>query len=198
VLAEPLPARHRALLASHGRARAAQRWQQQLVAAALLLCIGGVTGFLLRGMGDSGGGGERFLAAALAAHSIYAAEVVHPVEVAASDAGHLQRWLSKRLGNPVRAPELSGEGFRLVGGRLLPGDALPAAQLMYEDAHGKRLTLYLAPAEQGADTAFSYHSRDHLSAYAWTDKPFRYAMIGDISRADMQKICKVVYAFLDS
>jgi anti-sigma factor RsiW len=197
VLDEPLPERHRAALAGRGGEPASRRWRQ-IAAAIALVCLGGLGGWLLRGLGGPGGGGDRFLAAALDAHSVYVPEVAHPVEVAASDGEHLQKWLSKRLGNPVRAPQLASEGYRLVGGRLLPGERRPAAQLMYEDGHGKRLTLYLTPAEAEANTSFNYYSRDRLSAYAWTDRPFHYAMIGEMSREDMQKICKAVYDALES
>lgn len=197
VLDEPVPAGLRRRSEGVRPARAFLRWQQ-LAAAVVLVLMGGVLGYMLRGIGPLTGDDARFLAAALSAHDVFVPEIAHPVEVSGADSEHLQKWLSKRLGNPVRAPELASEGYRLVGGRLLPGDRLPAAQLMYEDAHGKRLTLYLTPAEAERNTSFSYHSRDQLSAYAWTDKPFHYAMIGEMSREDMQKICKVVYDFLES
>lgn len=70
------------------------------------------------------------------AHAVYAPEVRHPVEVAAVEKAHLAAWLSKRLEAEVRAPDLGGAGFALLGGRLLPGEALsgaaslPAAQFM--------------------------------------------------------------------
>jgi anti-sigma factor RsiW len=49
----------------------------------------------------------------------------------------LTGWLSARLGRPVRAPALDEYGYALLGG-LLPGDAGPAAQLMYQRADGAR------------------------------------------------------------
>ena len=67
---------------------------------------------------------------AIAAHTIYAAEQRHAVEVGAGDKDHLLGWLSKRIGLTLIAPDLAAEGFELVGGRLLPAgreDRGPAA-----------------------------------------------------------------------
>src|SRR5215211_2424076 len=49
---------------------------------------------------------------------------------------------------PITALNLSGEGLRLLGGRLLPSEAGPAALLMYEAADGSRASLYFS---RGAD-----------------------------------------------
>ena len=86
------------------------------------------------------------------AHRLYSVEVRHPVEVAADDEAHMSTWLSRRLGKSIKPPPLAGAGFRLVGGRLLPADGKPAAQFMYENAAGQRLTLYFAVAAGGGGT----------------------------------------------
>lgn len=100
---------------------------------------------------------------AAAAHALYVPERRHPVEVGAEQQEHLVQWLGKRLGTPLRVPQLEGLGYRLVGGRLLPGGSsaagsasvasapahelgLARAQFMYENAEGERLTLYVAMA----------------------------------------------------
>ncbi|MGQ3293132.1 MAG: anti-sigma factor family protein, partial [Shinella sp.] len=80
---------------------------------------------------------------AIAAHRVYAGEVVRPVEVWAAEADHLQAWLSKRLDRSLTIPDLAAGGLTLVGGRLLPAANSPAAQLMYEDETGRRVTLYI-------------------------------------------------------
>ena len=67
------------------------------------------------------------------AYAVYTPEQRHPVEVAASEEEHLISWLSKRLNRPLSVPSLQEYGYSLVGGRLLPGEAGPAAQFMYEN-----------------------------------------------------------------
>ena len=78
------------------------------------------------------------------------------MEVDAGQEAHLMQWLSKRLGRQLVTPDLSGAGFRLMGGRLLPAEDGPAAQFMYENGTGERLTLYLRSGI-GDETAFRYH-----------------------------------------
>jgi anti-sigma factor RsiW len=91
------------------------------------------------------------------AHVVYSPEVRHPVEVGADQEAHLGAWLSKRLGTPLKSPQLSAQGYALVGGRLPPGDRGPVAQFMYQDGKGVRLTLYV-PLQRGRtrETAFRF------------------------------------------
>src|SRR5206468_6297614 len=83
------------------------------------------------------------------AYLVYSPEVRHPVEVGAKEQDHLVKWLSKRLGLPLKIPVLASEGFELLGGRLLPGPDGPVAQFMYQDASGRRLTLYVTRPHRG-------------------------------------------------
>lgn len=133
-------------------------------------------------------------ARAAVAHVTYAPEVLHPVEVDAREEAHLVAWLSKRLGLPVRAPHLGATGFRLVGGRLLPGEERPAAQFMYEDAEGRRLTLYVAAdREAGRETAFRYAREGNVSVFYWIDGPLGYALSGELPRERLLQVARAVY-----
>jgi anti-sigma factor RsiW len=46
-----------------------------------------------------------------------------------------------------------------MGGRLLPDLGLPAAQFMYEDAAGRRLTLYIRKETGLNNTSFQFAER---------------------------------------
>ena len=59
-----------------------------------------------------------------AAYRTFVVEVAHPVEVASAQEGHLLQWLSRRLGKPLVAPDLTPFGYKLMGGRLLPGNGI--------------------------------------------------------------------------
>jgi anti-sigma factor RsiW len=95
---------------------------------------------------------REFVHAASVAHAVYAPEKRHPVEVAATEQQHLVQWLSKRLNRPLKVPDLSTEGYALVGGRLLPGEDGARAQFMFENTAGERVTLYIG-ALDGLATA---------------------------------------------
>lgn len=118
-----------------------------------------------------------FAARADVAYAVYAAEREHPVEIDARDPARLAGWLSARLGRPVRAPSLDEYGYALLGGRLLPGDAGPAAQLMYQRADGARVTLYMT-AYDARRLAPQAMSADGRYTYFWSDRGMGYALSG--------------------
>lgn len=129
------------------------------------------------------------------AHLVYASEVRHPVEVDASQQEHLVKWLSKRLGVDLKVPVLAKEGFELLGGRLLPGtEGQPVAQFMYQDASGKRLTLYVTPPHKGDKvTAFRFAQEGPVSVFYWIDDECGYALSGEMDRPTLAKVATSVY-----
>lgn len=140
---------------------------------------------------------QSFAQRALIAHAVYVPEVLHPVEVQASQEQHLTSWLSKRLGTAVRAPNLHGAGFDLVGGRLLPDAPKPAAQFMYQNSQGARLTLYLTPDAEGSATAFRFERNGSISAFYWIDNHVGYALAGEMQRPALLNIAETVYRGLN-
>lgn len=132
------------------------------------------------------------------AHLVYAPEVRHPVEVDAKDQEHLVKWLSKRLDTPLKIPLLSGEGFELLGGRLLPGNDGPVAQFMYQEASGKRLTLYVTRPHQGDTlTAFRFAQEGPVSVFYWIDRECGYALSGEIDKPTLSRVATAVYKQLE-
>lgn len=186
-----------------GLGRGARTWPRGLMrsaAALLLLAAAAGGGYTARGLllDQRGGPEAAFVETALGAHSVYVPEVRHPVEVRADEA-HLVRWLAKRVGADVRAPSLGGLGWRLMGGRLLPDQyGLPAAQFMYEDKSGRRLTLYLRKETGLNNTSFRFYERDGFGSFYWIDKPLAYALSGRLSRDELLDLANFVYAQLEA
>lgn len=192
---EPIPARLRvANVAAAQRLRHRAR-VQALAAAFAAFVIGAGSGWFAAR--DAAPPAMPPAAVAIAAdaanaHRTFVVEVAHPVEVAASERDHLMHWLSKRLGRPLAAPDLSAYGFRLMGGRLLPGGAGAAAQLMYEDAAHRRLTLYVEVAE-GGETAFRFARAGADATFAWVDRGFGFAVTAETTREALLPIAETVY-----
>jgi anti-sigma factor RsiW len=130
---------------------------------------------------------------AMAAHNLYTSEVVHPVEVKAEQEQHLSAWLSKRLERTLVIPDLRTEGLSLVGGRLLPANGVPAAQLMYEDTSGKRVTLFIVPSDEKKETSLRYLTQGNLEALIWSDNALDCALVGDLPRSRLQQIAMSAY-----
>jgi anti-sigma factor RsiW len=134
---------------------------------------------------------------ATAAYRTFVVEVAHPVEVGAAQEAHLLQWLSKRLGRKLAAPDLTPFGYHLIGGRLLPGGSGAAAQLMYEDPTGRRLTLYVRAAD-GTETAFRFQKDGDAATFAWIDQGFGFAVTAMASREELLPIAEAIYKGLTS
>ena len=128
------------------------------------------------------------------AHLVYSPEVRHPVEVEAKDEDHLVKWLSKRLDKPLKVPQLTAEGFELLGGRLLPGNEGPVAQFMYQDSSGRRLTLYVTRSRKGEGlTSFRFAKEGKVSVFYWIDDDCGYALSGEVDKPTLAKVASLVY-----
>lgn len=164
-----------------------------LVAA---LALGGVIGWAVRPVSDPQPQSS-FLADAFAAHRTFVVEVAHPVEVTAKDKGHLATWLSNRLGRPFVVPDLRVAGLALMGGRLLPSAQEPAAQLMYQDQAGARVTLYLRRGND-RDPSFRFEQTATEQAFYWSDTEFGYALTGSLTRERLLDIAHLLQAQFQS
>jgi len=190
VLDEPLPA---PLTASLHRPRRNRPWRA--AAAVAWLAVGVLAGYVLHDWrAPPVPVTTQFFERAAVAHVVYTAEVLHPVEVGADQASHLVQWLSKRLGKELRTPDFAPLGFQLIGGRLLPGDSGPAAQFMYQDTHGARLTLYVStPGEDAQPTAFRYEEEAGTQVLYWVDRNLGFALVGELNRARLLDAAHVAY-----
>lgn len=195
VLDEPIPTR------LTEAAKPVSRFPVAMAAAVAWLALGGAIGYHLRGAVLPFHGQQSATAMArqaALAHAVFSPEVRHPVEVGAAEETHLVAWLSKRLGAELKPPHLSGQGFELVGGRLLPGEVGPVAQFMYQDARGRRLTLYVQrDAQDSRDTAFRFAKESGISVFYWLDGRFGYALSAEMERPELLNIATAVYQQLN-
>ena len=114
-----------------------------------------------------------------------------------ADREHLVAWLSDRVERPITPPDLSADGFNLVGGRLLPGyeEATkgPAAQLMYENAAAERVTVFITAALEDRKLAYEFLTRNTLDAFYWANDKITCTVVGDLPEDQMKAVAKKVY-----
>lgn len=185
------------------RAAASSRWPASALAATLALGV--AVGYLARGqLNAQAPATPVFVQQAALAHVAYKPEVRHPVEVPATQEQHLVAWLSKRLSAPLKAPLLTGAGYHLLGGRLLPAPSedapavgAPVALLMYENAQGRRLSLLVRREVDNRDTAFRFSQRGETGVFYWIDGPLGYALAGDVPRDELSQVAQLVYRQLN-
>ena len=101
--------------------------------------------------------------------------------------------------SPVKTPKLDAEGMSLVGGRLLPGDPGPVAQFMYQNAQGRRATLYVrTEGPDQRETAFRYAREGNVRVFYWIDRKFGYALSSaDMEREELLRLANLVYRQLN-
>ncbi len=203
VLTEPVPPR---LSAVAWQAAGPSRWAQAAAVAGLLL-----TGALAGGGGVwqwqqarqaslaaarpaaiSDGAARGWVRRAALAHSVYVPEPRHAVEVRAQEE-HLARWLTRRIEMPVHLFNLQAQGFELVGGRLLPDGTGKSAQLMYQDAQARRVTVYLRKPEGAVQTEFRYERQGELGMFYWIEEGCGYALVGALPRETLLALAQAVY-----
>jgi anti-sigma factor RsiW len=198
-LEEPVPPRVRALVLGPQGSSPPRRWLQAAMAAGLLLA-GGVIGALLARQGPgaepaaplaaANGGG--WVQRAAYAHSVYVPEPRHAVEVKAQEE-YLARWLTRRIDVPVKLFDLRDQGFELVGGRLLPDGPGKSAQLMYQDAQGVRITVYLRKPDEGTDAAFRYERQGDVGLFYWVESGAGYALVGALPKERLLALAQEIY-----
>ena len=199
-LAEPIP--ERLLAAAAGPDVAAQRslrrWLAPLVAVAASLLVGLAAGWYVRDADlERAGTPTTFTRQAALTHALYASDANRPVEVWAPEEKRLVTWLSKRLGFAVSAPDLNSTGFALVGGRLVAGHQNPTAMFMYENADKQRLSLQVRKQSvEGGEVAFRYAVENGVGVYYWIEDNCSYALSGNLDRAQLLAVGRVVYGQL--
>ncbi len=194
VLEEAAPSNIKAAL----RQRRGITLSPHAIAAALaLLIVGGAAGWFASLQVNAPKAME-FADFAIEAHEIYTRENRHAVEVAANDSEHLTSWLSKRVGHKLVIPDLTARGYTFLGGRLLAAGLQPAAQLMYEDANKRRITIFLTANEGGAETKFVIEEKHGVTACYWLDGSLGFVIAGETSRDDIMGLANMVYRSFES
>lgn len=165
---------------SQVRRRLILRARVRMVAAAILVVgvAGGVAGGWQWGRGTAA---VAPMADAVEAYRVFAADANRPVEIGADNEATLQKWLSKRLGRSITFPDLHGEGFDLLGGRLLATAEGPAALIFYQDKAGQRVSLYIRQSSRFDRGTRGSRNEDGLLTHYWYEGGYGFAVVG---RAD--------------
>ncbi len=193
LLVETLPERLRT-----GKMTRHRSWYPYAAAVLLMLASGTAGWHLHERVAGTRIQATQIARVAAIAHVVYSPEVRHPVEVGADQEEQLVSWLSKRLGASLKIPSLAPQSFALVGGRLLPGERGPAAQFMYQDAKGQRLTLYVRVSNDvHAPTVFRFAQENGVGVFYWLDGRLGYALSGETDRGELLRVADAVYQQLN-
>ncbi len=198
VVEEPVPERLKLDQIIRNDRANGRSWAARAAAAAVAAFVfGGAAGWFAHGASiTTRTGSDAVASEALDAYKLYVVEVRHPVEVPGSERAHMTQWLSKRLGEELRIPDLQSIGLKLVGGRLLPGPTGAAAFYMYEGPSGERFTIYCAKASV-PESALRYRGGERAAAFYWADNKVTYVVSGPADRERLEAVTKAAWEQID-
>jgi anti-sigma factor RsiW len=193
ILNEPVPDRLTGQVTG-GRPRSVSwlpSWRTA-AAAVVIFAIGVAGGYFAatEGLLSRAQGENQLAENAIGAYVTYSADRAHAVEVGASDKSYLENWLSKRTGLKLVAPDLTAEGFELLGGRVLPAEQRPAALLVYKNQAGRQVSIYVT-AEGEAKTKGTYtQAAGGPTAIYWLDKDYGCAIVSSLPEEQLSKVAR--------
>jgi anti-sigma factor RsiW len=180
---EPLPPQLNVRHLMDGRRRS-QAWSwRSMAASVLLLAVGGLGGWSLRGTAIEPS--ETSGIAALAheadyAYDVYGVDRLHPVEFGATGKAQLVRWIASRIGRTISVPDLTASGYAFMGGRLVATPHGAAGLLMYSNGQGQRLAMLVRPMAIDKNTRMSGHSYGDIHGFTWASKGTGFSLVGPV------------------
>jgi anti-sigma factor RsiW len=202
ILGEPVPERLRAALRGdvhHGRRRLARRLQvqapqrQKLAAALVIFIVGAVAGWGVHGYLPRPP--DPFLTQAEFAFSFFDTQREYPVEFGPDRDDDFKRWIAKLFKQAVGMPDLGANGFKYIGGRILPTNQSQTGIYMFEGSDGARVAIFFWPADQASSRDLAVRQLDKLTAALWQAGGFGFALVGDKSIADFQPLSQSIFAY---
>jgi anti-sigma factor RsiW len=189
---EPLPAELNLSRIIENRWRRPRR-ASWAVAAMLLLSVGGISGWIARGSIELPASGLAALAREAAySYNVYAPDRARPVEIRASDSAQLVQWASSRLHQPVKVPDLTNAGYRLMGGRVVATSHGPAAMFMYDNDHGDRLVVLTRPMTTDQGAPMTPQTSGDVVGFSWADGGMGYSLVGQSPTEALRPIANEV------
>jgi anti-sigma factor RsiW len=128
---------------------------------------------------------DQFLATQLIASHVRSLMANHLTDVPSSDQHTVKPWLDAKLDFAAPVPDLSSQGFPLIGGRLDYLDNRSVAALVYQ----KRkhfINLFIWPTTPKDNTAQAMVEREGYHLVHWSDGDFTYWAVSDVNTNDLQ------------
>jgi anti-sigma factor RsiW len=161
------------------RRRPRLAWLAAGLAALVLLGIGGLWRFL-----PSWVNGSALPELLLASHIRSEMLPTHLVDERSSDRHTVKPWFEGKLDFSPEVPDLSREGFVLIGGRLDYLNGRPVAALVYQ-RRKHIINLFVWPAGQNSASTESALTRQGYHLLTWTQGGMIYWAVSDLNEPEL-------------
>lgn len=112
----------------------------------------------------------------------------------AEGAQQVVSWLAAQPGTPpTRLPDLETLGYELVAERIITTQAgKPAAQLLYQNGDGQRVTLLIRAGGTAGKTSFTFTREGEAAQFFWQDSHMAYSLMGKMAQDELLKLAEAV------
>jgi anti-sigma factor RsiW len=119
--------------------------------------------------------------------AVYTVDSARPVELTSAHQGLLVHWLSSRLQTDIKLPDLTAAGYHFLGGRLVATEHGPAGLLMYENAMGVRITIFIHPMTTDQEVTKTIAiGEGNIHGFAWICDGQGYSVLAAGSLDNLQ------------
>ncbi len=115
----------------------------------------------------------------------------HLVDVESSDQHTVKPWFEGKLDFAPSVPDLTEQGFVLVGGRLDYLDDRPAAALVYR-RRKHVINLFIWRSDNGADAPTRVVNRQGFHLLGWTRGGLTYWAVSDLNERELNEFVRLV------
>jgi anti-sigma factor RsiW len=113
----------------------------------------------------------------------------HWVDVVSSDRHTVKPWLSAHLGFSPNVPDLSEQGFTLIGGRLDVLDAKPVAALVYQRRQ-HMISVFVWPGEPTVASPSAQRRGYHM--IGWGANGLTYWAVSDLNENELRDFARLL------
>ena len=159
------------------------------VPAAAVLLIVTIGAFLV--MDSLRSSHQQLIASAVLAGHIRSLQPGHLIDVPSSDQHTVKPWFQGKLDFSPPVPDLSQQGFNLVGGRLDYVDGRPAAVLVYQ-RRMHNINVFLWPNHGAADDAIKEEDAQGYQILHWNGAETTYWLVSDLNKAELLELARAL------
>jgi anti-sigma factor RsiW len=120
---------------------------------------------------------------AISAH-LRSLQAGHLIDVPASDQNGVRPWLGNRLGAAPPVPDLTAQGFSLVGGRIDYVLGKPVAAIVYR-RNDQLINLFVAQGAQAEHSA-RVATMQGVNVDLWSEKGLNLCAVGEVSGEELE------------